>query len=133
MVRFYLGLGLLLLSSLVRAESCPYIAIQIGVTTIDVIRHHCGEPESTTQGAQVRRFTYDNFSVTTGLRENVVTQLRIHDPGYVDENGVSAGMMEAEFRSRFPHFEYNRNTARDPVSDNLYRFRNRRVSVITVR
>lgn len=115
------------------ARACPYIAIQVGKTTIDEIRHHCGEPASSATLVDRKRYVYDNFGVTTELRGDVVTELRIHDPGYVDENGVQPGMSEVEFRERFPQFEYTRTTARDPVSDNLYQFRNRRVTIITVR
>ena len=115
------------------AGECPYIAIQIGKTTVETIRQYCGEPERSVVGAESREYDYSNFSVSTGLRDDQVLQLRISDPRYQDENGVSPGMLESEFREQFPGFEYSKRTARDPASDNLYRFKHSRVAIITVR
>ena len=126
-------MGLVLFSVDLYGQACPYIAIRIGETTVDTIRQHCGEPNSSATYANSKRYIYDNFGVTTPLRSNVVTELRIHDPAYQDENGVRPGMSETEFRAQFPQFEYARTTAVDPASGNSYQFRNRRVSIITVK
>jgi|GEM_PF-3929354 len=131
--RAWFGVILLLVMVQVRAGECPYFAIQVGKTTIDTIRVYCGEPERASVGSQSQEYVYSNFTVATGLRDGIVNQLTITDSRFKDENLISPGMLEADFRARFPDFEYHERSARDPATDNLYRFKNHRVAIIIVR